>query len=149
MQHIENLGLKYDIVDVKPGYARNFLIPNKLVSLATAQKKKQLKKILENQIEEEKELIRKAKETLSRLKKINLTLKARVGIGNKLFGSINNQNLSDELLKAGIKIDKKYIKIPGNTIKKTGKYIAKIRLHRSVEDEYHFQIIEEIKKIKV
>lgn len=141
IKDVENLGLKYDIIDVKPGYARNFLIPNRLASLATQKEREELKQVLENKNTEEKIIVKQAKEIVQKLKITKLALKVKVGTGNKLFGSINNQNLSEEFLKLGIKIDKKYIKIPGNKIKKIGKYSAKIRLHRFVEEEFEFEVV--------
>src|SRR5690606_36686573 len=61
----------------------------------------------------------------------------------KLFGSINNANLSEELAKAGVTIDTKYIKIPGNNIKSTGRYTAQVRLHRDVEYTYEFDVVSD------
>lgn len=141
LKDIENLGLKYDIINVKPGYGRNFLIPNAWVELATEKAKQALKKKLENQIAEEKTLIEESKKIIDKLKNTKIILKAKVGSKEKLFGSINSKTLSEEFLKLNIKIDKKYIKIPGNNIKKTGKYNAKIRLHRLVEYQLEFEII--------
>lgn len=141
LQDIENLGLKYDIINVKSGYGRNFLIPKSLVALATPNAKKELKKKLENQLAEEKTRIEEAQQIINKLKNTSIVLKAKIGSKDKLFGSINNKNISEELLKLNINIDKKYIKIPGNSIKKIGKYHAKIRLHRLVEHEFEFEII--------
>ena len=77
------------------------------------------------------------------MKKTSITIPAKVGSGDKLFGSINNANLSEELAKKGVNVDKKYIKIPGNTIKRTGKVAAQIRLHRNVEHTYEFDIVSD------
>lgn len=140
LKDIENLGLKYDIINIKPGYVRNFLIPNGLVSLATIEAKKELTKKLENQATEEKILIEESKKIINKLKDTKIILKAKIGSKDKLFGSINTKILSEELIKHNIKIDKKYIKIPGNNIKKIGKYTAKIRLHRLVEYQFEFEV---------
>jgi large subunit ribosomal protein L9 len=126
---------------VKPGYARNFLIPQGLALLATPKNRANLKDILEARKEEEEKLITAANKIVEQLKKTTVTILAKAGAEGKLFGSINNINLSEELKKAGIEIDKKYIKIPGNTIKRTGKFIALVRLHRNVEHNYEFEII--------
>lgn len=77
------------------------------------------------------------------MKKVAITISAKVGAGDRLFGSINNANLSEELAKAGVEIDRKYIKIPGSTIKRTGKFSALIRLHRDVEYNYEFDIVSD------
>ena len=142
-QDVENLGLEFDIVNVKPGYARNFLIPQGYALLATPKNKAALEATLEARKEEEAKLIAAATEIVEKLKKTKVTIAAKVGTGDKLFGSINNANLAEELAKAGIAVDKKYIRIPGNTIKRTGKFAALIRLHRNVEYNYEFDVVSD------
>lgn len=77
---------------------------------------------------------------------LEVKITAKVGAGNKLFGSINNADLSSELAKVGHEIDKKFITIAGNTLKRAGKYNASIRLHREVVVELPFEIIAEVEK---
>lgn len=140
---VENLGLEFDTLVVKPGYARNFLIPQGYAVLATPKNKATLAAALEARKEEEIKLINAANTVIEQLKKTPVTITAKVGAGNRLFGSINNINLAEALANAGVVIDKKYIKIPGNSIKRTGKFSAKIRLHREVEYEYEFEIVSD------
>ena len=140
---VENLGLEFDTVNVKPGYARNYLLPKGLGLLATPKNKAALAETLEARKEEEAKLIAAANAIVEQLKKTNITIATKVGAGDKLFGSINNANLSEELSKSGVQVDKKYIKIPGNTIKRTGKVTAIIRLHRNVEHNFDFDIVSD------
>lgn len=140
---VENLGLEFDTVSVKPGYARNFLIPQGYAVLATPKNRQELAEVLEAIKEEEAKLVAAATAIVEQLKKVSVSIAAKVGAGDKLFGSINNANLSEELAKAGINVDKKYIKIPGNTIKRTGKFSALVRLHRNVEYNYEFTIVSD------
>ena len=140
---VENLGLEFDTIDVKPGYARNFLLPQGYALLATPKNKAALEATLESRKEEEAKLVAAANAVVEQLKKANVTIATKVGSGDKLFGSINNANLSEELSKAGVSVDKKYIKIPGNTIKRTGKFTAIIRLHRNVEHNFDFEIVSD------
>ncbi|MDR6923614.1 50S ribosomal protein L9 [Chryseobacterium sp. 2987] len=140
---VENLGLEFDTVNVKPGYARNFLIPQGFALLATPKNKAALEATLEARKEEEAKLIAAANGVVEQLKKTSITIPAKVGAGDKLFGSINNADLAEVLGKAGVSVDKKYIKIPGNTIKRTGKFSALIRLHRNVEYNYEFDIVSD------
>lgn len=142
-QDVENLGLEFDTINVKAGYARNFLLPKGYAVLATPKNKANLAETLEARKEEEAKLVAAASAKVDQLKKTPITIEAKVGSGDKLFGSINNANLSEELAKAGVDIDRKYIKIPGNTIKRTGKYTALVRLHRDVEYTYEFEIISD------
>ena len=140
---VENLGLEFDTVAVKPGYARNFLIPQGYALLATPKNRAALEATLESRKEEEAKLVAEANAKVDQLKKTSITIATKVGSGDKLFGSINNANLSEELAKAGVEIDRKYIRIPGNTIKRIGKYSALIRLHRNVEYNYEFDIVSD------
>lgn len=140
---VENLGLEFDTVSVKPGYARNFLIPQGYAVLATPKNRAVLAETLEARKEEEAKLVADAKAKIEQLKKTSITIATKVGAGDKLFGSINNANVSEELAKAGVEIDRKYIRIPGNTIKRTGKYTALVRLHRDVEYNYEFDIVSD------
>lgn len=140
---IENLGLEFDTVNVKPGYARNFLIPQGFALLATPKNKAALEATLEARKEEEAKLIAAANAIVEQLKKTSITIPAKVGTGDKLFGSINNADLAEALAKAGVEVEKKYIKIPGNTIKRTGKFSALIRLHRNVEYNYEFDVVSD------
>lgn len=140
---VENLGLEFDIVSVKPGYARNFLLPQGYAVLATPKNKAQLAQTLEDRKEEEAKLVAAAQEKVEQLKKTPLTIETKVGSGDKLFGSINNANLAEELAKKGVEIDRKYIKIPGSTIKRTGRFSALVRLHRDVEYNYEFDVISD------
>ena len=141
---VENLGLEFDTVNVKPGYARNFLIPQGYALLATPKNKAALEATLEARKEEEAKLIAAATAIIEKLKATTISISAKVGTGDKIFGSINNATLAEELAKAGVEIDKKYIKIPGNTIKRTGKFSAKVRPHRNVEFEYEFEVVSDV-----
>ena len=141
---VENLGLEFDTVNVKPGYARNFLIPQGYALLATPKNKAALEATLEARKEEEAKLIAAANAIIEKLKTTTVSIAAKVGSGDKIFGSINNATLAEELAKAGVEVDKKYIKIPGNTIKRTGKFSAKVRPHRNVEFEYEFEVVSDV-----
>ena len=140
-QDVENLGLEFDTVSVKPGYARNFLLPKGYALLATPKNKAALAETLESRKEEEAKLVADATAKIEQLKKTQLTIATKVGAGDKLFGSINNANLAEELAKAGVEIDRKYIKIPGNNIKRTGKFAAQVGRHRDVEYTYEFDVV--------
>lgn len=140
---VENLGLEFDTVNVKPGYARNFLIPQGFALLATPKNKARLEATLEARKEEEAKLIAAANAIVEQLKKISISIPAKVGSGDKLFGSINNADLAATLEKSGVSVEKKYIRIPGNTIKRTGRFAANIRLHRTVEYSYEFDVVSD------
>src|SRR5690606_5046693 len=147
-QDVENLGFEFEIVSVKPGYARNFLIPQGKAVIATPKQREELKAILDARKAEEAALIAAANEKSSKLNGLEIKLDAKVGSGDRLFGSINNGDLAEALVKAGIEIEKKNIKIPGNTIKRLGKNVAKIRFHREVEVDFEFEVVADQESIQ-
>ncbi|MDR9442447.1 MAG: 50S ribosomal protein L9 [Schleiferiaceae bacterium] len=140
---VENLGYKDDVVNVKNGFARNYLIPKGIAEMATPGAKKMLEENLKQRAHKEAKLIEEAKKTAEQLNDLELKLTAKVGKGNKLFGSINNANLAEALASRGHQIDRKYIQIQGGTVKATGPYKAHIRLHREVNVELDFEVVGE------
>ncbi|MEM8506851.1 MAG: 50S ribosomal protein L9 [Bacteroidota bacterium] len=144
-QDVQDLGFKDDIVTVKPGYGRNFLIPQGLAALATPSAKKVLAENLRQRAHREQKLIDDAQKIADTLKAMEIKIPAKVGAGDKLFGSVTNIDLAAAIAKAGEDIDKKFITIQGGTIKRTGPYNAKIRLHREVIVEFPFEVIPEAK----
>lgn len=147
-QDVENLGFEFEIVSVKPGYARNFLIPQGKAVIATAKQREELNKVLEERKAEEAALISAAQEKSAKLEGLEIKIDAKVGSGDKLFGSINNGDLADALNAADVEIEKKHIKIPGNTIKRLGKTTAKIRFHREVEVDFEFEVVADQESIQ-
>lgn len=141
-QDVENLGFKDDVVTVKPGYGRNFLIPKGLGILATASTKKVLAENLRQRAHKEAKIVAEARAVAEKLQNFDLKITVKVGKGEKLFGSISNANLADEI-KAGIgaDIDRKFINISGGTVKSVGKYTAKVRLHRDVIVDFAFEVV--------
>lgn len=142
-QDVEHLGYKDDVVTVKNGYGRNYLIPQGYAELATVSAKKVLAENLKQRRHKEAKAIEDAQKTADALNGLEIKLTAKVGKGNKLFGSLNNADLSEALAKAGHSIDRKYIQIQGGTVKATGPYVAHIRLHREVNVEFNFEVIGE------
>lgn len=138
---VENLGFADDIVTVKDGYGRNFLIPQGAAILATPSARKAHEEILRQRANKEAKVIDEANKVAGNLRSADLKLSAKVGKGNKLFGSLNNGDLADALKGMGYDLDKKYISINGGVIKATGRYTAKIRLHRSVNIEKEFEVV--------
>ncbi len=142
-QDVQNLGFKDDIVTVKNGYGRNFLIPQKVATLATPSARKVLAENIKQRAFREAKLIEDATKIADSLKAMEIKITAKTGDGTKLFGSINNADLVAAISKEGQEIEKKFVKIPGNTIKRLGKYTASIRLHREVVLDFSFEIISE------
>lgn len=142
---VENLGFTDDIVTVKNGYARNFLIPQGYAVLATPSAKKMLAETLKQRAYKEQKLVDDAKKQASKLASLEIKLTAKAGEGDKLFGSISNADVAAALESEGIAIEKKYITIPGGLIKRTGQYEASVRFHRDVIATLPFTVIAEAK----
>ncbi|MCT4629084.1 50S ribosomal protein L9 [Winogradskyella sp.] len=142
-QDVENLGFKDDIVTVKNGYGRNFLIPQGHAVMATPSAKKVLAETLKQRAYKEKSIIDEAEKTAKALAELEVKITSKVGSGDKLFGSVNNIDLADALQKEGHSIDKKYINVIGGNVKRLGKYNAVIRLHREVTVDFPFEVVAE------
>ncbi|MCF6350940.1 MAG: 50S ribosomal protein L9 [Flavobacteriaceae bacterium] len=143
IKDVENLGFSDDLVTVKNGYGRNFLIPQGFAKLATLSAKKVLTENLKQRAFKEQKTIEDANRKAKAITALEIKIKAKVGTGTKLFGSINNTDVSKAIDTAGFEIDKKFISLPGSLIKRTGKYNAKIRLHRNVIFDFPFEVIED------
>ena len=144
-KNVEGVGFKDDIITVKNGFGRNFLIPNGSAILATPTAKKILAENIKQQVVKDKKIIDDANKMEKKISALELKIKAKVGEGVKLFGSVNNINVQKELSENGIEIDKKSIIISSNNIKQLGKYSAKIRLHREVIFDFPFEVVAEKK----
>ena len=144
-QDVENLGFKDDIVTVKNGYGRNFLIPHGQAVLATISAKKVLAETLKQRAFKETKVVSEAEKIAEGLNNLEIKIAAKTGEGDKLFGSVNNADLADVLEKEGVSIDKKYITIAGGLIKRTGQYEATLRFHREVVRSFTFDVVAEAK----
>ena len=138
-EDVENLGFKDDLVVVKNGYGRNFLIPQGKAILATISAKKVLAEKLKQSQVKEKQAIEEANKIVKKLEKLELEISAK-SENDKLFGSVTNSEISKELSSKGFEIEKKCIQL-SSTIKKIGSYTAKIRLHREVYYDLNFEVI--------
>ncbi|MEQ6123955.1 50S ribosomal protein L9 [Pseudotenacibaculum sp. MALMAid0570] len=144
-QDVENLGFKDDVVTVKNGYGRNYLIPQGYAVLATSSAKKVLAENLKQKSHKEAKLIEDANKLAETIKGLDIKIASKVGTGDKLFGSVNNINLAEAIAKSGTEIDKKFIKVIGGSVKRLGKYNASVRLHRDVIADITFEVVAEKK----
>jgi large subunit ribosomal protein L9 len=142
-QDVENLGFKDDVVTVKNGYGRNFLIPTAKAVLATSSAKKVLAENLKQRAFKEAKLIEDANKVAETIKGYEIKIASKVGSGDKLFGSVNNIDLAAALAKAGTDLDKKFIKVVGGSVKRLGKYDAAVRLHRAVVADITFEVVKD------
>ncbi len=137
---VENLGQVGEIVTVRPGYGRNFLIPRGLAAVATAQSKAAIehqKKVLEKK---RLQLLTEARALGAKIEKTSVTVSKPVGEDEKIFGTVTTSELSELLLAEGISIDKKQIRLL-DEVKKVGVYAASIKLHSEVEAKFKVWVV--------
>ena len=134
LQDVKKQGKKDQIIDVSDGYARNFLIKNGLAVAATSTSKKILEKELDKRKAEEDAYIEECKKIVEKLKTTEIVIKVKTGEQDKVFGTVSSKQISEELKKLGIEIDKKKINIdyPIDTL---GTHNVKVKLHKKVEGE--------------
>lgn len=142
-QDVEKLGMKDEIVKVKAGYGRNFLIPRGHAILATNTTKKVLDENLKQRAVKEAKVKKGAEETAVKLKEVMLKIGAKAGENGKIFGSVTALQLADALKVMGHEVDRRHIKLSNENIKELGKYSATCRLHREVSATFDFEVVAE------
>ncbi|HDZ41972.1 MAG TPA: 50S ribosomal protein L9 [Bacteroidetes bacterium] len=142
-QDVNGLGDKGDIVSVKDGYARNFLIPQGYAVLATPSAKKVHEENTRQRAHKEEKIKKEAEEIGGKLADVTLTIGAKTSSSGKIFGSVNTIQIAEALKNKGFDIDRKNISIEGDQVKEIGKYRAQIKLHKEVKAEIEFEIIAE------
>ena len=142
-EDIPSLGHKDDIITVKDGYARNYLIPKGLAINATPSVKKMHEEILRQRAHKEEQVKVEAEALAEKMKDLKLTIGAKTSTKGKIFGSVNTIQLSESLKEEGFEIDRKNITIKEELIKEVGSYTANVKLHKEVMVEIPFEIIAE------
>ena len=142
-QDIQSLGHKNDIVTVKNGYGRNYLIPKGLATSATPSAKKMHEENLRQRAHKEEKIKNEALEMGKKLEKVVLSIGAKTSSTGKIFGSVNTIQIAEALKGKGYEIERKNISIPEDQVKEVGKYTATIKLHKEVKVEIEFEIIAE------
>ena len=138
---VDRLGSKDEIVTVKNGFGRNYLIPKGMAILATESVKKMNSETLKQRAHKFNQLKDEALKILDKLSKKTFEVPVKVGENGKIFGSISNIQLADALVKAGFKIERKNITLPANNIKEVGKFEAEVILHKDVKGKINFEIV--------
>lgn len=141
--NIEKLGAKDEIVKVRPGYARNYLIPRGYAIAATDSTRKMLSENLKQRSHKEIKILDEAQSLASKLEALDLKIGTKASDTGKIFGSVNTIQLSEALSKAGFNIDRKSISINDDHIKTLGAYEAKVKLHKEVSAVVKFEVVAE------
>ena len=142
-QDVDLLGSKYDVVTVKDGYARNFLIPQGLAVVATKSNVKVNDEVIRQQAHKAAKAKEAADAIASKLEGLSLKLGAKAGESGKIFGSVNSIQLADAIQGAGYDIERKQIHLADDTIKELGSYEATVKLHKEVTVTVKFEVVAE------
>ena len=142
-QDIQSVGHKNDIVTVKNGYGRNYLIPKGLATLATPSAKKMHAENLKQRAHKEEKIKNEALEIAKKLEKVTISIGAKTSSTGKIFGSVNTIQIAEALKEKGYEIERKNISIADDLVKEVGKYTATIKLHKEVKVDIEFEIIAE------
>ena len=141
-EDIVTLGYKDDIVEVKEGYARNFLIPQGKAIMASASAKKVIAENNRQRAHKLEQLKKDAEAFAAKMEGTTLTIGAKTSSTGTIFGSVTNIQLAEELAKKGFEIDRKFILIK-DQVKEIGSYTATVKLHKEVSIELPFEVVAE------
>lgn len=142
-KNVDNLGYANELVTVKPGYGRNFLIPQGYAVLATASAKKAHAEIMKQKAHKESKILAEAQELATKLEATTVKITTKVGEKGRIFGSVNTLQLSEALKAEGVEIDRKSLKIKDEPIREIGEYEATANLHKDVQAVLKFEVIGE------
>ena len=142
-QDVANLGHRDEIVNVKPGYGRNYLIPQGYAILATETAKKIHAENMKQRAHKEAKLREEAEALAAKMEGLELTIATKTSSTGKIFGSINTIMLAEALAAKGFEIDRKNILMKDKSIKEVGKYNAAVRLYKNIKANFSFNVITE------
>jgi large subunit ribosomal protein L9 len=143
-QDVHNLGYKNDVIKVKNGYGRNFLIPKGLAIVATETNKKIVTETQKQRAFKEEKIKKEAQKIADILQNASLKIGAKAGTSGKIFGSVNALQIADAILKQfNYEIDRRKIIVDGESIKELGTYSAKVNLHKEIKLEVKFEVVAE------
>ncbi len=142
-KNVDKLGYKDDVVTVKPGYGRNFLIPQGYAILATTSSLKSHAEKLKQRAHKESKILAEAEAIATKLEGLTLKIGTKAGENGKIFGSVNTIQLAEALKAEGFDIDRKSLKIKEEPIKEVGTYEAEANLHKGVKPTFKFEVVGE------
>ena len=142
-KNVDKLGYANEIVKVKPGYGRNFLIPQGYAVLATASAKKAHEEMMRQKSHKEAKMLAEAQELAAKISDVTVSIATKAGENGKIFGSVNTVQLAEALRKLGYEIDRKSLKIKDEPIKEVGTYEAEANLYKGVKQSFKFEVVSE------
>ena len=141
--NVDSLGEKDELVSVKAGYGRNYLIPQGKAILATDSAKKMHEETLRQRSHKASKMLEEANALAEKLQNVTIKIGAKVGEAGKIFGSVNTVQLAEALKNEGFQVDRKSIKMENDSIKEVGSYKATVKLQKNVSVDISFEVVEE------
>ena len=142
-QDVNNLGSKDDVIVVKDGYARNFLVPKGLAVRATASAKKVLAENIKQRAHKEAKIKAEAEKVATNMTGLKLVIGAKTSSTGKIFGSVNTIQIAEALKEKGFEVERKNIQMQDDHIKEIGTYKAKVKMHKEIFVEIEFDVVSE------
>ena len=142
-KNVDKLGYANEVVTVKPGYGRNFLIPQGYAVLATASAKKAHEEVMRQKSHKESKMLAEAQAVAAKLADVSVSIATKAGENGKIFGSVNTVQLAEALREAGFDIDRKSLKIKEEPIRDLGTFEAEANLYKGVKQSFKFEVVSE------
>ncbi|MEN9291008.1 MAG: hypothetical protein RIT34_545 [Bacteroidota bacterium] len=142
-KNVDKLGYANEVVTVKPGYGRNFLIPQGYAVLATASAKKAHEEVMRQKSHKESKMLAEAQAVAAKLADVSVSIATKAGENGKIFGSVNTVQLAEALREAGFDIDRKSLKIKDEPIREVGSFEAEANLYKGVKQSFKFEVVSE------
>jgi large subunit ribosomal protein L9 len=142
-KNVDKLGYANEVVTVKPGYGRNFLIPQGYAVLATASAKKAHEEVMRQKSHKESKMLAEAQAVAAKLADVSVSIATKAGENGKIFGSVNTVQLAEALREAGFDIDRKSLKIKDEPIRDLGTFEAEANLYKGVKQTFKIEVVSE------
>lgn len=142
-KNVDKLGYANEVVTVKPGYGRNFLIPQGYAVLATASAKKAHEEVMRQKSHKESKMLAEAQAVAAKLADVSVSIATKAGENGKIFGSVNTVQLADALRALGHDIDRKSLKIKDEPIREIGTYEVEANIYKGVKQAFKFEVVSE------
>jgi large subunit ribosomal protein L9 len=142
-QDLDNLGYADEVVKVKAGYARNYLIPRGFATIANETNRKVLAETMKQRSHKAQKIKGDAESVAKQLEAVTLKIGMKAGESGKIYGSVTSLQVADALSKLGVNVDRKRIKIEGEHIKELGTYSAMVSLHKDIKVKLNFEVVSE------
>jgi large subunit ribosomal protein L9 len=143
LKPVENLGAEGDQVKVRAGFARNFLLPQKIAVPVDRANRKHIEHLKKVRADRESRELETAQAEVAKLAEVKLVFAVKTGEGGKMFGAVTAAEVAAKLIEAGVPVDRKKVHLPHGSVKGLGTHVAHLKLHSTITHEFEFEVISE------